>query len=189
MSNLKYNLPVIVLPRYSLMFRERTLIRITIQDARQTISFLSDEDIFLRLIAGCSSNPGNLGELLIATEIYHRGITSRLMGDLMEFDKAVRQKGPDFIHKEISIAREKKVPLEWTFQAIDKETEREAIHPRACELAVIDLTSHNIQTSQGLEVPTSSEIRIHSGVTSTNPVVTYILPQDWTIRHFRGRGK
>ncbi len=64
------------------------MIRITIKDARQIISFLSDEDIFLRLIAGCSANPSNLGELLIATEIYHRGITATLMGDLMEFDKA-----------------------------------------------------------------------------------------------------
>jgi hypothetical protein len=72
------------------------LIRITIQDTQQTISFPGDEDTLLRLVAGCSVNPTSLAELLIASDIYQRGIAAAIMADLMEFDKTLHREGADF---------------------------------------------------------------------------------------------
>ena len=136
----------------------------------------------LRFVAGCSINPANLGELLIATETYERGIASAMMADLMEFDKALSRKGSGIIQDAISAALDKGEALEAAFQVIDESTEREAMHPRACELVVLDLTQHTISASEGVTIPLSGEVHVSIGEGRTNQSVTYILPQDWTIQ-------
>jgi hypothetical protein len=136
----------------------------------------------LRFVAGCSINPANLGELLIATETYERGIASAMMADLMEFDKALSRKGSGIIQDAISAALDKGEALEAAFQVIDESTEREAMHPRACELVVLDLTQHTISASEGVTIPLSGEVYVSIGEGRTNQSVTYILPQDWTIQ-------
>jgi len=158
------------------------LIRITIQDTQQTVSFPSDEDTLLCLVAGCSVNPASLGELLIASDVYQRRIATSLMADLMEFDKALRQDGPDFIHAAISQSRDQGQALRLTFQVFDEVTRQEARQPRACDLVVIDLTACSIRTSIGLNVHSTGEIRMRTGEIANGPSVTYILPQQWTIQ-------
>jgi hypothetical protein len=136
----------------------------------------------LRLVAGCSINPAILGELLIATETYERGIASAMMADLMEFDKALSRKGSGIIQDAISAALDKEEALETAFQVIDESTEREAMNPRACELVVLDLAQHTISASEGVTIPISGEVHVSIGEGRTNQSVTYILPQDWTIQ-------
>jgi hypothetical protein len=153
----------------------------TIKDPEQIVSFLTDEDRMLCFLAGCSINPANLGELLMATEIYQLGVTARIMVDLMEFDKTLRHEGPSFIHEAISSAQAQSKALEITFQVIDEMTEREALVPRENELVVLDLAQHNIIASESLDIPFSDEVYIYHGQTRTNKTVTYILPQNWTI--------
>lgn len=135
----------------------------------------------LCFVAGCSINPANLGELLMATETYQQGVTASIMVELMEFDKKLRNKGPSFIHEAISSAQARRKLLEITFQVIDERTKREALVPRECDLVVLDLTQRNIIASEPLEIPFSDEVHIYNGQTRTNKTVTYILPQNWTI--------
>lgn len=135
----------------------------------------------LCFVAGCSINPANLSELLMATETYQQGITASIMVELMEFDKKLRSKGPSFIHEAISSAQAQGKTLEITFQVIDERTEREALVPREYDLVVLDLTQRNIVAPESLEIPFSDEVHIYSGQTRTNKTVTYILPQNWTI--------
>jgi len=158
------------------------LIRITIRDTQQTISFPSDEDILLRLVAGCSVNPTSLAELLIASDIYQRGIATAIMADLMEFDKTLRREGSDFIHTMISRSQEQGQSLDLTFQVFDEVTAQVAAQPEGGELVVIDLAVQTIRASAGVHIPTAGEVRIRAGETARNPTVTYILPQDWTIQ-------
>ena len=136
----------------------------------------------LCFVAGCSINPANLGELLMATETYQQGITASVMVELMEFDKTLRHKGPGFIHEAISSAHAQGNTLKVTFQVIDEITEREALVPRNCELVVLDLSQYNIIASESLDIPFSNEVHIYNGQTRTNKTVTYILPQNWTIK-------
>jgi hypothetical protein len=160
---------------------EALLIRVTIIDAQQTISFLASQDSLFRLVAGCSVNPGDAGELLIATDLYQRGIASAVMAGLMEFDKLVQRLGPGPFREALEQAQLQGQPLEMTFQVIDQASQAEALQPRACELAIIDLTSCSIRTSPSLQIPLSGEVRIHTGQTLTDKHVTYILPQQWKI--------
>jgi hypothetical protein len=158
------------------------LIRITIKDAQQTISFPGDEEALLRLVAGCSVNPTSLAELLIASDIYQRGIAATIMADLMEFDKTLRREGPDFIHTLISQAQEQGQPLDLTFQVFDEVTGKVASQPVAGELVLIDLVAQTIRASAGVHIPTAGEVRIRAGDTARNPKVTYILPHNWTVQ-------
>jgi hypothetical protein len=154
---------------------------LTIKDPEQIVSFLTDEDRMLCFVAGCSINPANLGELLMATETYQQGITASIMVELMEFDKKLRNEGPSFIHEAISSAQAQRKTLEITFLVIDERTEREALVPRECELVVLDLAQHNIVATESLDIPFSDEVHIYNGQTRTDKTVTYILPQNWTI--------
>lgn len=135
----------------------------------------------MRLVAGCSSNPGDTGELLIATDLYQRGIASAVMAGLMEFDKLLQRQGPGAFQEALEQAKQKEQPLAMSFQVIDEASQEEAIQPRACDLAIIDLTSCKILKTQGLEIPPSGEVRIHTGEKLTDKHVTYILPQQWKI--------
>ncbi len=158
------------------------MIRLTIQDAQQAISFPGDEDTLLCLVAGCSVNPTRLAELLVASDIYRRGIAATIMADLMEFDKTLRREGPDFIHALISRTHEQGQPLDLTFQVFDEATRQAATQPVAGELVVIDLTAQAIRASAGVHIPATGEVRIRAGKSARKPTVTYILPQNWTIQ-------
>ena len=161
---------------------ENTLVRITITDHDQTVSFLSNRETLLRLVAGCSVNPASLEELLIATDIYQRGTAATLMADLMEFDKALRMKGADFIHAAIAQARTREEPLALAFQVIDDITTEEAFIMRGCDLVVIDLAQQVIQPSAGIVITSEGEINVDTDKKLIKPTVTYILPQEWTVQ-------
>lgn len=159
------------------------MIRITIIDAQQTISFLTDKATLVGLVAGCSVNPADLGELLIASDIYQPKIAAEIMAGLMEFDKTLHQEGPEFIGAAIERAQAKEQPFEMTFQVIDDTTEEQALQVKECELAVFDLPERVIRTSEGLKISNSGEVRVNPEKDSASPTVTYILPQDWLIQN------
>jgi hypothetical protein len=162
--------------------QEETLIRVTITDREQTVSFLTHKETLLRLVAGCSVSPASLGELLIAADIYQKGIAAAVMVDLMEFDKAIRQKGADFIHAAIAQAKASGEALILAFQVIDEITSREAFDTQRCEVVAIDLTRQIIRHSSGLEITITGEVNVEAEKKLPNPTVTYILPQGWTIQ-------
>jgi len=161
---------------------EPALIRITILDSHQTVSFPGDEDSLLCLVGGCSANPASLEELLIASDVYKQGIAATLMSDLMDFDKTLQREGADTIHKAIMQAQEQGAALDMTFQVFDEPTRQEAMQARGCELVIIDINSQTIKIPASLNVHPSGEIHIRSGGSIAGPTVTYILPQDWSIQ-------
>ena len=135
----------------------------------------------LRLVAGCSVNPASLDELLIASDIYQRGLAAALMADLMAFDKNLRRQGAAFIHQAIARADEKGQDLDLTFQAFDDITRAEALRRRGWPLVVIDLKARQIRASTEVSIPSAGEVHIRVGDADTNRLVSYILPQEWTV--------
>ena len=161
---------------------EKRLIRVTITDREQTISILTNREALQRLIAGCSANPASLGELLIAADIYQRGLAAAVMADMMEFDKAIRQNGVGFIHAAIRQAEARGETFLLAFQVIDEITAREAYNPRGVKLVAIDLNEQVIRSSAGVEITRSGEVNVETGKPSPLPTVTYILPERWTVQ-------
>lgn len=158
------------------------MIRVTIQDIDEAISFLTELPTVMRLIAGCSINPTSLEELLVATDIYQRGLAASLMADLMEFDKALHREGTDFIHQEIAQAQQAEQPLTRTFQVIDETTRTESRRSQGCSLVIIDLNARHIQASPDLDILRKSSVHVQIGETETNRMVSYILPAEWEIK-------
>ncbi len=158
------------------------MVRVTVKDSQQTISFLAGEDTVRRLTAGCSVSPSSVEALLVATDLYERGISARVMLALMNFDKTLLREGAASIHQAIRSAAEQGQPLDLAFEVIDEATERAALERRGCEVVVFDLTDHVIRVSGAVPILASDEIRIHDGNETTNRTVTYILPQGWTIQ-------
>lgn len=163
---------------------DQVVVRITIRDPEQTVSFLTTEATILRLVAGCSASPATLGDLLVATDTYQRGVAASVMADLMEFDKVLHREGAAFIHNAIRLSRDSGKPLERAFQVLDEITESEARECRGCEVVMIDLGKQTISVSKGLTIPASGEVRIYEDEVLTDRTVTYILPQGWKIRPF-----
>lgn len=161
---------------------EKTLVRVTVTDFEQTVSFLTKRETLLGLIASCSVNPASTGELLISADIYQRGIAAAVMAELMEFDKSIHRKGVNSFHTAISQTREKGEAFVPAFQVIDEITAEEAFSQRGCELVAIDLIQQVIQFSAGLDITTAGEITVETDSRSPKPTVTYILPQGWAVQ-------
>ena len=158
------------------------MIRVTIVDREQTVSFLTNPETSQRLIAACSANPTSLEELLIATDIYQRGIAAAVMADLMEFDKSLHQNGGAVIHAAISQARAGREAFLPAFQVVDAITAQAAYEAGGGELVAIDLTNQAIRHSIGIEITHSGEVNVEAADKSPLPSVTYILPEKWTIQ-------
>jgi hypothetical protein len=161
------------------------MVRITLKDQEQIVSFLGDEDAARRLVAGCAAAPGKLGELLIATDLYQPGLAASVMADLMEFDKALQRQGPEFVHSAIALAQASGRPLEFAFQVIDDLTQRESLEPRGCEVISIDLSRRLIRITAGLDIALTGQVRVHDGEAPTKRTVTYLLPQGWAVEKLR----
>ena len=158
------------------------MVRVTITDFEQTISFLTNRETLMRLIASCSANPSSTRELLIAADIYQRGIAAAVMAELMEFDKSVHRQGSNSFHAAISQAEVNGEAFIPAFQVIDEVTATEAFSQRGCELVVINLTQKVIQFSADLDITSAGEITIETDSRSPKPTVTYILPQGWAVQ-------
>lgn len=157
------------------------MIRVTVKDPQQTVTFLTERDTLLRLVAACSSRPANLGELLIACEVYQKSITAEVMAELMEFDKALRRGGSEFLREAFDDTQGKDISLPAAFQVVDDHSERAAFTVREQELAIIDLLEREIRTSQEGMVVASGEVLVRAGDRTTDKAITYILPKEWSI--------
>lgn len=161
-------------------FEAAEAVRVTIRDGEQVVSLLAGRDTALRLVAGCAVNPLSLDELLLATEVYQRGIAAWLMADLMTFDKAWRRQGQAYIQRAFDPddgAENQPV----AFQVVDELTEEAAHAPAAGGLVAIDLPAHHIGVAGDLEVLREDQVLVHTGERLTDQSITYILPQEWEI--------
>ena len=158
------------------------MVRVTITDHQQTVSFPTSREVLLLLIAGCSVDPASLEDLLIAADSYQRGTAAAIMADLMEFDKALHRQGADYVLAIIAQSSANGEALRLAFQVIDETTSRAAFERREGDLVVIDLARKVIRPSPGVAITIEGEINLNTDKALPGPTVTYILPQGWAIQ-------
>lgn len=161
-------------------FEASGAVRVTIRGREETVSFLTGRDTALRLVAGCAANPLTLDELLLATEVYQRGIVGWLIGDLMEFDKAWQRQGDEYLESAFGSGADA-ANEPGAFQVVDQLTEKAAHAPPDGGLVVIDLPAYRILVGGDMEVPAEGRVLVHTGERLTDRSITYILPQEWKI--------
>lgn len=156
-------------------------VRVTVKDQEETVSFLVEQGTLPRLVAACSISPASLGDLLVAADVYERGIAVHVMSELMEFDNAVRNQGLDHFRKTLKRARQRNELFERTFLVMDQLSRLEALRARGCPLVLFDLPERSICASDELGLTASGEVRIRDGEVTTDQTVSYFLPEGWSI--------
>lgn len=156
------------------------MIRVTLKDSQQTISFLSGEDIAQRLVAACSANPTTIGDLLLAAEIFRRGIAAAVMVELMAFDKALRSEGPTHALDAVDNPDGDDKVIQSAFQVVDEQTAALAFDDGAQPLLICDLPQRTLHASR-LTIQPSGELLAHTGTELTDRAITYLLPKHWII--------
>lgn len=157
------------------------MIRVTLKDPQQTISFLTGEDIARRLVAACGANPGTAGDLLLAAEIFHQGIAAAVMVELMAFDKALLRHGTAQAAADPQTGEEANKLVRDAFQVVDEDTRARAFTATQHPLLVFDLPQRTIQAPAQLDIQPSGELLAHSGNQLTGRAITYVLPKQWTL--------
>lgn len=155
--------------------------RVTLKDPEQTISFLTDADIANRLIAGCAANPGTIGELLLATEVFRRGITTAIMSSLIAFDKALQRDGAAKALELATTAADDQIVC-GAFQVVDGQSEALAFDDGDVPVLILDLATRTIRATGDVQVQASGEILAHDGQRLTGRAITYVLPQGWSVQ-------
>lgn len=157
------------------------MVRLTLRDAQQAVSFLVEEEVLRRMVAACSTNPSTLEGFLLAAEAYQGGITQRVFDELMEFDRVCAREGLSAVQRQIQAARQRGEQYPFAFEVVDEVTEEESRAARGTGLVLIDLTQKTIRTSPGLEMPVYAEIQLHDGTELTGESVTYRLAAEWKV--------
>jgi hypothetical protein len=148
------------------------MIRISLHDPHQTISFLASEATARRLVAACASRPDTIGELLVAAEVFEPGIATTIMADLMAFDKAIERHGPAYAAGAAAQGR--------PFQVVDDATAATARTPAGGALLLIDVAARRIHPSPTLAIPREGELLAQDD-SPTPRRITYTLPREWAI--------
>jgi hypothetical protein len=148
------------------------MLRITLHDPHQTISFLAAEETARRLVAACASRPGTAGELLVAADVFEPGITTSIMAGLMAFDKALQRQGPAYAAEAAAQGR--------PFQVVNDATAAAARTPAGGALLLIDVAARRIQPSASLTIPREGEVLAQDD-SPTPRRITYTLPREWQL--------
>lgn len=157
------------------------MIRVTLKDTEQTISFLTTTGVARRLVAACAANPNAAGELLRATEIFQRGVAVAVMNSLMTFDKTLQQHGLAQAQQALNAHPESNDIVHGAFQVVNDETEALASSPAGNGLLILDLARRAITAAGDFTVEVEGEIRAHNGEALTDRSITYVLPKTWTV--------
>lgn len=149
------------------------MLRITLRDGEQTISFSEGLETARRLVAACASRPESIGELLIAAEVFERGIAARLMDELMTFDKGLQREGAAFTSRALDGGG--------AFQVVDAATEEAALAPLGEGLVLVDIPAQRIGHSAGIELAAEGEVGARDDTGLSERRITYVLPKEWAL--------
>jgi hypothetical protein len=149
------------------------VLRITLRDGDQTISFVEGPQTARRLVAACASRPTTIGELLVAAEVFERGIAARLMGDLMAFDKGLQREGPAFANRALAGSA--------AFQVVDAATEEAALAPREDGLVLVDIPAQRIHHTPTIALSAEGEVAARDREGLSERRITYVLPNEWQL--------
>jgi hypothetical protein len=156
------------------------LVRVTVIDSTRVVSFLCSDDVPARLVAGCSSNPATLEELLLATEAFQRGITRAVFDGLIEFDRRLARGESAQVQGEALDSADGLITgvIEAGEAALVHQVTR---HSEAWTLLVIDLPHLVCHASPKLALERRATVQVHDGRSVTIQSVTYELPGAWSL--------
>jgi len=156
------------------------VMRLTVIDARGTVSFVAHTSAAVALAAACAGNPTTVAELLEASRRYDRDLHRMVMSGLAVFDEHNLPGNVDDIHEQLRSLPPQKTPV---FRVLDDVTRNASLQSVRAGVILYNLTRKRIvQIANTYELLTrSGEVNYHNGRFLSRRVFSYELPPEWSI--------
>jgi hypothetical protein len=156
------------------------VIRLTVVDERGTVSFIAHWAAASSLTAACSHDPATLGELLMASQRYDRGLRDLVTNGLAVFDEHNLPDDLRTIHEQLKTLPPRKTPV---FRVLDEVTRNASVTPVRAGVVIFNLKAKRIvQIDNTYDTLTrSGEVNYHNGMFLSKRLLPYELPPTWSI--------
>lgn len=154
--------------------------RYTIIDGDGKISFVGPCVALEALVAGCSRQPGTVGELLEAAAPFNPSLQEVVSSGLAVFDEHNSPANFRNILAALDFCRPADLPV---FRVLDERTQEASLTPVKAGVVVFNLIDKRIVQIQNTysEIRRRGRVRIVEDGRPTNRVRRYELPPDWSL--------
>jgi hypothetical protein len=156
------------------------VIRITVVDARGTVSFVAHSSAVVALTAACAENPETLGDLLERSRTYDRGLRDLVLNGLAVFDEHNLPEDTRAIHQQLATTAPRDTPV---FRVVDETTREASLQPVRAGVVLFNLLQKRIVQISNTDEPLTraGEVNYHNGKFLSIRVFGYELPAEWSI--------
>ena len=156
------------------------VIRCTVIDGRGAVSFIIDGDALPALAAACSTDPATLEEFLEQADRYYQNLKEYVLSGLALFDEANVEGHYEAIHRSLGELPGHRQPV---FRAVDDVTREASLRPAKAGAVVFNLRAKRIIqiVNSYREIRRTGSGRVFDGVSHTNRVYRYRLPEEWAL--------
>ncbi len=156
------------------------VMRYTIIDNQDAVSFVDHCDVLNALVAACAQNPQTLEQLLDVAESYYRSLKEYVLCGLAIFDEHNVPGRYQAVHAALNHLRPEETPI---FRVVDDATREASLQPVKAGIIIFNLPSKRIVQVMNsyAEIQREGRGRVHDGEHPTGRVFRYRLPLDWTL--------
>ena len=157
-----------------------SLMRYTIVNGHDGVSFVGDEFMLPALVAACAGNPSSYEGLLDAAHEYDRRPRDQVRNALSVFDEHNVPGSYEAIHRALAQSQPVYTPA---FRIVDEQTRQASLQPVKAGLVIFNLKARRIIQAQNTtgDVERSGKAQHHNGRQWTARVHSYELPDTWSI--------
>jgi hypothetical protein len=156
------------------------VMRLTVVDARGTVSFVAHWAAAAALTAACSHDPATLDELLTASKRYDRGLRDLVVNGLAVFDEHNLPDDLRAIHAQLQSLPPRESPV---FRVLDEVTRDASLTPVRAGVVLFNLPAKRIVQIENTydALSRAGEVNYHNGRFLSKRLLAYELPATWSI--------
>lgn len=156
------------------------VMRMTVIDARGTISFVAHCSAVVALTAACAADPTTLDELLSASQQFDHGLRQRVLNGLAVFDEYNLPEDMQAIHGQLAQLSPRETPV---FRVLDEVTREASLRPVRAGIVLFNLRAKRIVQIENTYEPLAraGEVNYHNGTFLSIRIYAYELPPAWSI--------
>lgn len=154
--------------------------RFTVIDPRGRVSFVAPCSSLEAFVAGCTSQPRTLEQLLGAVQPFVGDFADRVLSGLAVFDEHTSAANPRWINAALDYCAPHETPV---FRVVDPRTEELSLTPLRAGVVVFNLVAKRIVQIQNTysEIRRKGRVRVLRDNKPTERVHRYELPADWSV--------
>ncbi|GAC1451580.1 MAG: hypothetical protein PVSMB4_11530 [Ktedonobacterales bacterium] len=156
------------------------VMRLTVIDARGTVSFVAHTSAAVALTAACATDPVSLDDLLSASLRYDRRLRDTVLEGLAVFDRHNHAQDLRVIHGLLATLPGRDMPV---FRVLDDVTRQVSLEPVRAGVVLFNLLDKRIVQIQNTYEPLlrAGEVNYHNGRFLSRRLFAYELPARWSI--------